>query len=61
MEKLKRWMGLQLLIVAYSGWRFSTRTSNTEPLLRLNVEGVDEEIVKQKKEEIIEIIEKVGK
>lgn len=48
------------LAVSFSGWRFSVRTSNTEPLLRLNVEGLDENLVKEKKDEIIEIIEKVG-
>ena len=49
------------LAVTFSGWRFSVRTSNTEPLLRLNVEGLDPDIVEEKKKEIIEIIEKVGK
>jgi phosphomannomutase len=49
------------LAVTYSGWRFNTRTSNTEPLLRLNIEGVNEELVNEKKEEILKIIEAVAK
>lgn len=32
----------------YPEWRFSIRTSNTEPLLRLNVEAKTEELMKQK-------------
>lgn len=49
------------IAMTFSGWRFSVRTSNTEPLLRLNIEGLDPAIVEQKKQEIIEVIEKVGK
>lgn len=49
------------LAVTFSGWRFSVRTSNTEPLLRLNVEGLDENIVSEKKGELIKLIEEVGK
>ncbi len=49
------------LAITFDGWRFSARTSNTEPLLRLNVEGLDKNIVEQKKQEIIEIIEKLSK
>lgn len=33
------------LSVEFSDWRFNIRTSNTEPLLRLNVEGANSDIV----------------
>lgn len=42
------------LAVDYPTWRFSVRTSNTEPLLRLNVEG-------DRKEEVIEQVENIKK
>jgi len=33
------------IAISYPEWRFSVRTSNTEPLMRLNVEGKSEEVV----------------
>ncbi len=43
--------------VEYDNWRFNVRMSNTEPLIRLNVESkLDEKLMKQKTEEILEII-----
>lgn len=42
--------------VSYDDWRFNVRTSNTEPLLRLNVESVDEKTMEQKRDELIEFI-----
>ncbi len=45
------------ITVDYPEWRFSLRTSNTEPLLRLNIESRNAEDVQNKKEEIISIIE----
>lgn len=45
------------LSIEYDNWRASIRTSNTEPLLRINVEGKSREIVEEKKGEIIEVIE----
>jgi phosphomannomutase len=41
------------LAIEFSQWRFSLRASNTEPLLRLNIEGKTREIVEEKKEELI--------
>jgi len=38
--------------VDYSTWRFSIRTSNTEPLMRLNVEGDTQELVNAKLTEL---------
>ena len=42
--------------IAYDNWRFNVRTSNTEPLLRLNVEGYDKNEVDQKTKELIKLI-----
>ncbi len=43
--------------VEYSNWRFNVRISNTEPLLRLNVEAKnDENLMKSKTEEILNLI-----
>ncbi len=44
------------LSVDYPDWRFNIRSSNTEPLIRLNVEGFDKEVVDKKTSEIVEII-----
>ena len=38
--------------VDFPTWRFSIRTSNTEPLMRLNVEGDTAELVKEKLQEL---------
>lgn len=43
--------------VAYPNWRFNVRMSNTEPLLRLNVESRgDEKLMKEKTDELLNII-----
>ena len=45
------------LSVDYKDWRFNLRMSNTEPMLRLNVETKnDEKLLKKKTKELIEII-----
>lgn len=44
------------LTVNYPDWWFNVRPSNTEPLLRLNLEASDEAFGKTKTEEIIEVI-----
>jgi len=43
--------------VELDGWRFNVRASNTEPLLRLNLEAADVEEMEKKKAEVIGIIE----
>ncbi len=48
------------LSVDYPSWRFNIRTSNTEPLLRLNVEGDNDELVKYKLQELKDYILKSG-
>ncbi|MDO8505855.1 MAG: hypothetical protein Q7S48_04750, partial [bacterium] len=44
------------IAVEYDEWRFSIRASNTEPLLRLNVEGKSKELVDQKVQELTAFI-----
>lgn len=48
------------IAVSYEDWRFSIRASNTEPLLRLNVEGKSEELTKLKLEELTKKILEAG-
>jgi phosphomannomutase len=43
-------------IVDGRNWRANVRPSDTEPLLRINVEGKNQKIVDQKMKEITEII-----
>jgi len=45
------------IAINYPSWRFSIRTSNTEPLLRLNVESFDKQTMEQKRDDIIQLIE----
>lgn len=50
------------LSMTFAGWRFNLRGSATEPLLRLNVESVqDEALIKQKVNEISSLIGNSGK
>jgi phosphomannomutase len=37
-------------------WRFNVRPSNTEPLLRLNLEANTEELMIQKRDEVLALI-----
>jgi phosphomannomutase len=48
------------IAIEYPEWRFSIRTSNTEPLLRLNIEGKTVELVRGKVSEIRQYIESTG-
>lgn len=46
------------LSMSFSGWRFSLRMSNTEPVIRLNVESrADENLMKVKTTEILALIQ----
>ena len=43
--------------VDYDDWHFNVRPSNTEPLLRLNLESlVSEEDMERKRDEVLEVI-----
>ena len=37
-------------------WRFNLRSSNTEPLLRLNLEADSQELMVQKRDEVLALI-----
>lgn len=64
MEKIKDhyadgvFSDLDGIVIDYPNWRFSLRSSNTEPLLRLNIETRLNEDVEGKKKELVEKIEK---
>ncbi|MFT4299145.1 MAG: phosphomannomutase/phosphoglucomutase [Aeromicrobium sp.] len=44
------------LTVSADTWWFNVRASNTEPLLRLNVEGVDEQVMARVRDEALAVI-----
>ena len=44
------------LSVDYPDWHFNVRPSNTEPLLRLNLEAASPEMMEQKRDEVLSLI-----
>ena len=44
------------ITIEFGKWWFNVRPSNTEPLLRLNLEADSEELMKEKREELVNII-----
>jgi phosphomannomutase len=48
------------LTVEFEHWWFNVRPSNTEPLLRLNVEARSEELLKERTAEVLDIIRNEG-
>jgi phosphomannomutase len=44
------------ITVDYGDWWFNVRPSNTEPLLRLNVEANNRELMEQKRDELLAFI-----
>jgi phosphomannomutase len=48
------------LTVEYDDWWFNARPSNTEPLLRLNVEAKTEELLETKTKALLGIIREEG-
>ena len=48
------------ITVEFSTWRMNLRTSNTEPLLRLNMEAYDKSVLKEKSEEVRSLIDSVA-
>jgi len=63
-----RYKGKELLLdhtdgttMEFENWRFNLRPSNTEPVIRLNVEArQDKKLLKEKTEEIVKLIEGLG-
>lgn len=47
--------------ISYPTWRFSMRVSNTEPLLRLNVESIDKQTMEKNRDELVEFIHSLTK
>ncbi len=44
------------LSVTYPDWHFNVRTSNTEPLVRLNLEGRSKQLMQEKRDEVLGLI-----
>jgi phosphomannomutase len=44
------------LSVDADDWHFNVRPSNTEPLLRLNLEALDQELMERKRDEVLAVI-----
>ena len=42
--------------IDYDDWHFNVRPSNTEPLLRLNLEARSQELMEQRRDELLELI-----
>ena len=42
--------------VDFDDWHFNVRPSNTEPLLRLNLEALSEPLMEEKRDEVLELI-----
>src|SRR5947199_6281607 len=42
--------------VDFDDWHFNVRPSNTEPLLRLNLEATSEALMEEKRDEVLEVI-----
>ncbi len=46
------------ITIEFDDWWFNVRPSNTEPLLRLNLEADSEELMKEKRKEVLELMKK---
>jgi phosphomannomutase len=44
------------LSVEYPDWHFNVRPSNTEPLLRLNLEATTQEMMEKRRDEVLALI-----
>jgi phosphomannomutase len=42
--------------VEADGWHFNVRPSNTEPLIRLNLEARSRELMERKRDEVLSVI-----
>lgn len=49
------------IIIRYPDWKMSIRTSNTEPLLRFNLEAYEKDVMEKKRDEIKMIIQSIAK
>ena len=46
--------------VDYDAWHFNVRPSNTEPLIRLNLEAADAALMEEKRAEVLDVIRRGG-
>jgi phosphomannomutase len=44
------------LSVDFDDWHFNVRPSNTEPLLRLNLEALSRDLMEEKRDEVLSLI-----
>jgi phosphomannomutase len=44
------------LSIDYADWRFNVRPSNTEPLLRLNLEAATPQEMEKRRDEVLNVI-----
>jgi phosphomannomutase len=44
--------------IEYADWRFNLRGSNTEPVIRLNVEAKSNKLMEEKRDELLKLIRK---
>jgi len=51
--KIERLDGIS---VSFADWHFNVRASNTEPLLRLNLEAMSEQQMKHGRDEVLAVI-----
>jgi phosphomannomutase len=42
--------------IEYPDWHFNVRPSNTEPLLRLNLEAQNQKMMEAKRDEVLKLI-----
>ena len=42
--------------IDFDDWHFNVRPSNTEPLLRLNLEALSEDVMLEKRDEVLGVI-----
>ncbi len=54
----KKMLKLDGITIEFGNWWFNVRPSNTEPLLRLNLEADSEELMEGKKEELLRVIKR---
>ena len=55
-QKPKKISKLDGITIEFDDWWFNVRPSNTEPLLRLNLEADSEELMREKREELVRIM-----
>jgi phosphomannomutase len=48
------------LTVEYPDWWFNARPSNTQPLLRINVEATTPELLRRKTEEVLSVVRRAA-